>query len=139
MNREIKFRAWHKALKKMFEPEELGKDQLTLSVDGRGFINVNGGSAELSKFYTNMIPLQFTGLTDKNGKDIYVGDICRAMAGNGIEPNVEIAEIVEMDAYYTWCGAVMGCDELCQEDMILEVIGNIYKNPELIHTKQLQL
>jgi len=40
--REIKFRAWHTLQNVMFSAEELGTDQMTLSVDGRGFVNVSG-------------------------------------------------------------------------------------------------
>lgn len=42
--REIKCGAWNTRQKAMHSPEEMGKDQLTLSPDGRGFINVSGDS-----------------------------------------------------------------------------------------------
>lgn len=48
MNRPIKFRAWHSKHKKMFSPEEMGRDQLTIMLDGTGFINVHGGDTKLS-------------------------------------------------------------------------------------------
>ncbi|MCH7560158.1 MAG: hypothetical protein IIC67_02110 [Thaumarchaeota archaeon] len=121
--------AWHKDLKKMFQPEEMGEDQLTLSVDGKGFVNVSSSSTKDSEYYTNMIPLQFTGQTDLNQKDIYDGFICK----NGDwEPdanafNYRIEEVKWDNDNACWQG--MNPNE---DGMTCEVIGNIYENPELL-------
>ena len=127
MNRIIKFRAWHTKAKKMFSAEEMGKDELTLSVDGRGFVNVNGASTKLSQYITDMTPMQFTGLKDKNGKEIFEGDILNdseyAQRFEVIWRNGMFSlKILNDNNFHRWI----------RDNEKLEIIGNIYENPELI-------
>ena len=81
----------------------------------------------------NLHLMQYTGLKDKNGKEIYEGDIVKHEHPYKKEP--EIKEI-----YFD--------EELCEFGLRMsnallhrqfsdefEVIGNIYENPELIHEK----
>lgn len=136
--REIKFRAWHKEQKKMYSPEEMGQDQLTLMPDGRGFVNVHTIS-RLSVIDNGqkMIPLEFTGLHDKNGVEIFEGDILAVIDPNGEPmPNIKVEwdnyactypfEIAYHDFDVTSLGWAM------QMEYTFEVIGNIYSNPELM-------
>ena len=71
----IKCKAWNTKINKMFSAAELGQDQLTLSPDGRGFVNVCSTDTRLSEYYPHMIPLQFIGMNDKNSIEMYDGDI----------------------------------------------------------------
>lgn len=108
--REIKFRAWDKINKKM-----VTRNELNFSIP---FDKHNNG---------NDILMQFTGLKDKNGKEIYEGDILKTDDYIGITSygyaEFFISEIKTknyIDIY----------DMI--EEQNGEVIGNIYQNPELL-------
>ena len=120
--REIKFRAWDKVEKKMFIPARLSfKDELY-----QEFYNDSCGGNEHPFSYINL--MQYTGLKDKNGKEIYEGDVVR------------------YKAFEIWYARKVYFDtELCQFGLHssnflfhnqfsdnLEIIGNIYENPELL-------
>jgi uncharacterized phage protein (TIGR01671 family) len=73
--------------------------------------------------------MQFTGLKDKNGKDIYEGDRLRYvfldLVAHGVEESVEKYITVPNMNEYRLMDAIRCADQL-------EVIGNVHENPELL-------
>lgn len=68
---------------------------------------------------------QFTGLTDKNGKEVYEGDIVR------YRPNNKVYQVVFKDGIF-WGEGNNGCGCAAHFFPACEIIGNIHDNPELI-------
>lgn len=79
----------------------------------------------LAKFWCNIRNdshvMQFTGLHDKNGKEIYEGDIVTDGVGK-----YKIVYDLKLAGYQPYCIFRDDPENYC------EVIGNIYENPELI-------
>jgi len=71
---------------------------------------------------------QYTGLKDKNGKEIYAGDICWASFRRMSDCNMRI-EWVDQSAGFFLIKDNTGYD--IEPDNV-EIIGNIYENPKLI-------
>jgi len=69
--------------------------------------------------------MQYTGLVDKQGKEIYEGDIVKAFAV--LDKTKEFNCAVEWSA-----GGFIANGSLGVNNHLLEVIGNIYENPELL-------
>ena len=121
MNREIKFRAWDKSCDKM-RGENGIKDCFSLRSDG--------------VYNDDYILMQFTGLKDKNGKEVYEADIV-IHDGEKIVVNygIQSVDAFEGAGFNLWSfyGQKLGGFRLQSE---IEIIGNIYENPELLKTNK---
>lgn len=120
MNREIKFRVWDKDLNIMITfPNHYYK---YIYFDGKPWDNPNQN------------PMQFTGLKDKNDKEIYEGDILQRMVCINCwtgDTRIDI-HIVEFNPYTGY--------NLIEKEAIFgwlwEIKGNIFENPELLLDKK---
>ena len=122
MNREIKFRAWVKKEKEMTK---------VLALETRDYATLNVLYNDNSKCTLGMFAveiMQYTGLKDKNGKEIYEGDI--VILNDAEEENRCIVK-------YKY-GSYILVDGDLREDLsnveakFLEVVGNIYENKNLL-------
>lgn len=116
--REIKFRAW--TGKRMMEPS---RNMVIDSYDGSVNWSFGGNQPEPM----DCVLLQYTGLKDKNGKEIYEGDIIRAQFPETQTTTGEARMVVE-----DICSSYASLRDAILDERDVEVIGNIYENPELL-------
>ncbi|WP_299032442.1 YopX family protein [uncultured Anaerococcus sp.] len=101
-------------------------------------VDFNGDEDLETIFLTNDIKLmQYSGLKDKNGREIYDGDICRWTDPEAFEGEIISDTFIARysDEYLKWIGENNNSyHDLYDftDDRGLELIGNIYENPELL-------
>ena len=122
--REIKFRAWHKG--KKIIGNVLGIDILHKEIF---FSNEDVDCYEHVDF-KNIELMQYTGLKDKNEKEIYEGDILSD--GNDEKPYKIIFENGSFRAEFERDFEEYSFDLIDVVAQGCEVVGNIYENPELL-------
>lgn len=167
MSREIKFRAWSNKFKRMFRVSEvyMTRDGYVHGTVDAGFSNEyfqyltdeerksplnyigrvdfvksnDGRTAGLFQDPTDepFYLIQYTGLKDKNGKEIYEGDILKTPSASGKGDIITTIEWTD----FSWKEKLIYSpihqfyeyfdfsDETGEDS---EVIGNIYENPELL-------
>ena len=115
MNREIKFRAWHKFLKLWI---------------ASGSISLNGKYSEANS--DEIVLMQYTGLKDKNGKEIYEGDILKR-ENDRYYYSVHYGTLAFGLSQHREDGIFASSWEYSHnENEKAEIVGNIYDNPNLI-------
>ena len=125
--REIKFRAWDKKYKTMINDIHIVPeyDWLVLSDNDALAERDNRSWKGKGKQYVLM---QFTGLRDKNGREVFEGDILGSEKGRFKLPPVVMEDGVNCgccDDYRGWSLSVNDAKKY-------KVIGNIYENPDLL-------
>ena len=128
MKRKIKFRAWNKTNKWMDNEFSIHADGCIYQ-DARRRWDISDIAVESA--YDDLEIMQFTGLLDKSGKEIYERDIVKGYGyevrnGHQIRPEriFAINDFIK-DTYRLLC-ITEGTGET------VEVIGNIYENPDLL-------
>ena len=108
--REIKFRAWSKKKKKMIYNWQDTTNVESFGFDGNGYFEI----------------MQYTGLKDKNGKEIYEGDVFEWDEGD-----LYIIEWIEQEGCWGTSSRIWLCNSNWRG--YIKVVGNIYENPELLN------
>lgn len=125
-----KFRAWDSVKKKFVEHFFITENGLICNMEKQ----TSGYNFPMPVEKSELILMQSTGLLDKNGKEVFVGDIIKCTRGCPHEvylekeyggtyvggmPAIYLKGIKEG---YAWTGAE-------------EILGNIYENPELLEVE----
>lgn len=125
MNREIKFRVWRTDTNKMcsilhgvtVDEEDLPSDMMPIE--------------SAFEWYDDIyILMQFTGGKDKDGREIYEGDIVKQY-----QAPLTIPDVIGVITYQNFGFSVEGKNPIISHSC--KVIGNIYENPELIISEEL--
>jgi uncharacterized phage protein (TIGR01671 family) len=158
MQREIKFRAWDSKDRKWlfgYELPNLGG----FSLIGETILMGEFASLPLQKLLEDVVIMQYTGLKDKNGKEIYEGDII--VHERKSRPHSKQAKTADVICKVEWFDGVSDAENKTnpssfnQQPQFIahpidrtseagrwgynwspfhncEIIGNIYDNPELL-------
>lgn len=131
--RKIKFRAWDKKLKRWDLETPASIDEICFWQPDK--FSFKKGEMQWS---------QFTGLKDKNGKEIYEGDIIR------YRDYLKVVVFDEDNAHFSPIGTGSSCDDCYDGPKQMmrdefgksvkglwdcEVVGNVYENPEILNEK----
>jgi uncharacterized phage protein (TIGR01671 family) len=141
--REIKFRAWDKkhklmqALSNIFKP--MSEDMQTYINHDEGICHlfIGHGAFVGIEHPSDIVLMQYTGLKDKNGKEIYEGDIVEFQDDSSPDDNGEYGMIRDVVVYNSLTAQFMINSKkayigLEYSKNFMEVIGNIYENPNLL-------
>ena len=119
--RKYKFRVWDKMRLQFIYPEDNNQQHFIIDLNGQ-FHNLQNGSGA-----DDYIVQQYTGLTDKNDKEIYEGDIIH------LKFNDESANlVVKWDKYMGLEYHNGGWTSMVHVDTHGEVIGNIFEHKHLL-------
>lgn len=128
-------------LRKEYNEEGFVHGSLVLAEENRAYICIGGYCSNRSivnNGRTTMVEVipetvgQYTGLKDKNGKKIFEGDIVKTVEG-------PFKVVCEHGAFWLYDELLLSNDHLdflgSYKTETIEVIGNVYDNPELLEVK----
>ena len=126
MQRQIKFRCWD-----IYNKEMLDIEYLYWNDCPREFLI---RTTMYTDYFTpeEMILMQYTGLHDKNGKEIYEGDIVKILGGEYEQGFYEWDETIQIkDLTYDGFNLMMTISQIGNQ--AIEVIGNIWEYSDLLN------
>lgn len=134
MQREIKYKLWDTEKEFMLNCYELifvqGGIKASDGCTTQGWVKVNKGFE--NKIKPTLIAIEYTGLHDKDGQEIYEGDIVR-------HPNGNLEKVI----FINGCFQTLSTNHpnanlslLNSYSHYIEVIGNIYENSELLNQEE---
>ena len=130
--RELEFRAWWKDTKRF-----LDCDEWYMTCSGAKYLHY----AVMPYKDDNFIIEQYTGIKDKNGKEIYEGDIVSEEFEYGGEKTKTIRQVrwcddeCAFELHYVSGFKVDDCSLYADDEEDYEVIGNIHEHQELLEAK----
>lgn len=125
-----KYRAWDSAKKEMF------KDTFAITESGQVVVveQESVASSPDYVFVDHLVIMQSTGLADKNGKEIFEGDIVK-MSKDVYSESTYYEVVRHYGGAYRLDSKQHGC-ELWLRHTDCEVVGNVYENRELLEDKE---
>ena len=134
--RELKFRAWDKRTKELIQIQGfkyVGEKHIQLF-----YFDTDGCSTTCTCEKEFIVLIQYTGLKDKNGTEIFEGDILHAEGYWDIRIEFEIGSFTcrsldKVQYVNRIVDVPIGKFDLLSK---FEVIGNIYENPELLKGRE---
>ena len=129
--REIKFRAWN------FIRDAMGMvESYSFKSDGGASIYVSDIPRIDGDYKNNYYLMQYTGLKDKNGKEVYEGDVVEIRRDHPVSPEYTFVKGIVKWNDFTLSYSSVSFDGASWTNGLgrlqVEVLGNIYENPELI-------